>query len=299
VGVPLTAHPVCVDGLDTARLSVRDRRPLSHVPLTGTPEGAWFRRQVRQAETTRAWVWWGVLEKLWRDRHSLPILREGVRQATEDLARTREPRASTDQTVICKRLSTVQVDGDLAEWEGLPVYAGRNIVAPRSEADALANPQDLSYGFRAAWDDGHLYLAVDVTDDNVHNDQVSALIYNEDAVELWFSPLDNRATSLGFGDAQYTFGVRGQEYDTVSRQANGSAAKIAVKERPGGYVMEIAIPLAELMLSHLQAGYTIGFEVGVDDSDAQAGRDCQMLHFAPTADVFCNPAIWGNLRFER
>jgi len=297
--VPLTTYPVCVEGLDAARFSVRDRKAMSHVPLADTPDGAEFLQQVQKARRTRAWVWWGVCEKLWRDRHSLPILRECIRRASDDLAPGREERPPTEQLVICKRLSTVQVDGDLAEWQGLPAYEGRSIVAARSEADAARNDQDLSYAFRTAWDDERIYFAVAVTDENVHNDQAAALVYNEDAVELWFSALNNKTTSLGFGDAQYTFGVEGQEYDTVSRLANGSAAKTAVKKSPGGYVMEIAVPLSELMLSHLEAGHTIGSEIGVDDSDTQAGRDCQMLHFATTADVFCNPSTWGNLRFER
>ena len=299
VDVPLTTYPVCVEGLDGAHLAVTSRKAMSLVPLTDTQDGAAFLGQVRATRSTRAWVWWNVSEKLWRDRHSLPILRECLQRATEDLAQRRGHVSPTAPLVVCKRLSAVQVDGDLAEWRGLPGYEGRNAVAARTPADAVRNDEDLSYALKAAWDDERIYFAVDVTDDNVHNSQPAPLAYNEDAVELWFSALNSKTTSLGFGDAQYTFGVGGQEYDTVSRRANGSAANAAVKARPGGYMMEMAIPLSELMLSHLDAGYIVGFEVGVDDSDAQPGRDCQMLHFAASADVFCNPSIWGNLRFER
>ena len=299
VDVPFTTYPVCVEGLDATGFSVRDRKAVSHVPLADTPDGAEFLQRVEKARSTRGWVWWDVCERLWRDRASIPILRECIQRASDDLARGHEERPPAEQCVVCRRLGAVRVDGDLVEWQGLPAYEGKSIVAARSKADAQRNDQDLSYVFRTAWDDGCIYFAVEVTDENVHHGQAPTSVYNEDAVELWFSALNHKTTSPESGDAQYALGVEGQVYDTVSRVPNGSAAETAVRKRPGGYVMEVGLPLAELMLSHLEPGYTIGFEIGVDASDTQAGRDCQMLHCAGTADVFCNPSIWGNLRFER
>ncbi|MBI2299166.1 MAG: hypothetical protein HYU66_09535 [Armatimonadetes bacterium] len=92
VAVPLTGYPVCVEGLDFAHLAVRERQELSHAPLAETPDGAELLRAVERAGGTRARVWWNVCERLWRDRSSLPILRECIERARRDLARSREER---------------------------------------------------------------------------------------------------------------------------------------------------------------------------------------------------------------
>ena len=95
-----------------------------------------------------------------------------------------------------RRTAAIRVDGDLSEWAGVKgvsldqekfFFTGQGMSASK-----WRGPQDLSARFKVQWDDEYVYVAVEVTDDNVTEPHGSLVpgtdtgSWDDDGVELMF-----------------------------------------------------------------------------------------------------------------
>lgn len=158
------------------------------------------------------------------------------------------------------------VDGSLGEWTQPEL-----IVLKAGTADTVTfqqNPatSDISAEVRSFWDAGYLYLAAAVSDDKLYSD--SSAIWDDDSIEFGIDGADDQI-AYGIDDHQLTVSADGRIADLgVLLPADVRATfKLSVKQRTGGYDVEMAVPLAYLSVGSLSEGQLMGFTVGLNDDD--------------------------------
>jgi hypothetical protein len=187
----------------------------------------------------------------------------------------------------------IAIDGKTEAWAGMPAWPldatrevggqdGSSLHAPswKVPASLEGKAADASATFRLGWDEKNLYVLVDVTDPTpLHNLNPANRLWGGDAVELFFGvealeqdgdllPTDRQVT-LG---ADATLGSRTYVRGVGSQPSFSSLAL----PRPGGYLVEAAIPLGVLGLSPV-AGRKIRFDLGLDDSIDGKNRHAQLM----------------------
>jgi hypothetical protein len=96
-----------------------------------------------------------------------------------------------DTVYACARAPhAITVDGNLADWPELPVRVSTpdRVTYPGN----WSGPADCSFAFSTAYDDSFLYVAVNVTDDDLMVDRTDAL-WSQDSIAVC---LDGRERSL-------------------------------------------------------------------------------------------------------
>ncbi len=188
------------------------------------------------------------------------------------------------------------LDGDLADWAGVPSLSLNADRAIRVQGLAPV-PLDASATLQAAWDDANLYFAVRVYDDHVVVDSPDAP-WLDDAVEL---ALDGRHDHLRRWDAaplddhQFTVTATGAAYcDGVP----DPAVRVAPRRLVDGYALEIAIPRARLGGVPLAAGQIAGFNWSLSDDDDGGDVDARLFWLGRTPHTYAPDAGWGQVRFS-
>ena len=190
-----------------------------------------------------------------------------------------------------RRVQTPRViDGDLGDWIDTP--AASTLVI--GEADHVhqsgwySGPEDASALAYLTYDATWLHAAFVVTDDVARNGYAQPdAIYQADACGLVLTPSDPalmheqmRAYLFSPGD------FAGQPpLAHVARGIQPTAAKVASRHTPDGYVIEASIPRSELPFG-LDAEF--GIDVMLYDGDATlgAGKRDTILTWASTADRY-------------
>lgn len=179
--------------------------------------------------------------------------------------------------------SAIQIDGDLADWEGIEAHAissGHIWSGSVPGGDA-----DCSAVFRTAYDRTNLYVAVDVRDDvvvcNIAPDDVKGH-WRSDAVEICVDPSGRSDNTLTVFKAGIFPGTTAGREPRAARDADARQGVIE-KTAPGmrvasrftgrGYIIETAIPWSDMPGgTGPPAGESIGFNVIIYDGDeADAG----------------------------
>ncbi|MHC4566936.1 MAG: sugar-binding protein, partial [Planctomycetota bacterium] len=173
------------------------------------------------------------------------------------------------------------IDGDLSDWN-----LGAMIPAVLDAQEQLSDdspdkanwdsPEDNSAEFYLLWDDENIYIAAVVKDDRLSMNKTGNLIWNADAVEVFFSTLN--AVSGHDEHYQYGFNANEQTWNWDDMEGAGGAVDyltVASTETPEGYICEVSIPHAEITPFDWSAGSTIGFHPVIDDTD-NGDRELQM-----------------------
>jgi hypothetical protein len=166
-----------------------------------------------------------------------------------------------------------RIDGWLPEW---PTTGA--LVLDVSSADkyngVVDGAEDLSARVFSQWDYDYLYLAVRVKDSLLIADSGTSL-WHDDGVELG---LDGLNDYVGWqpDDHRYTVRIDGTLGDmgTIVEATN---AITALRELATGYQIEMAIPWGELGDVPVEAGRTVGFNVGLSDDDDGGGYDARLV----------------------
>ncbi len=106
-----------------------------------------------------------------------------------------------------------QIDGNLADWAGVPAYV-LNAERAYRVLWATPTPLDASATLQAAWDNAHLYFAVRVYDDAVRVDS-GAQPWQDDAVEIGLDGRHDHVRNWALDDdRQFTVTALGQIYES-------------------------------------------------------------------------------------
>ncbi len=200
-------------------------------------------------------------------------------------------------------VAPARIDGNLDDWRTTTTYPIANVVYGAAN---YSGASDLSGTFRIGWDYRALYVAVQVVDDHLVQNEHGAAIYKGDDVEI---QLD---TNL-YGDF-YINAVNGDDYQIglspgsppgTSPEAYlwyppGKAralpeVDVGVKLTTDGYVLEAAIPWTIIGFKPYP-GLKMGFAISIsDDDDPTRAVQQTMLSNDPYRTLL--PTSWGTLVF--
>jgi hypothetical protein len=151
----------------------------------------------------------------------------------------------------------VVLDGDLSEWanaQELPLLYGANYDP--------ADISDLKVSTRLMWDEGNLYVAVEVEDNEFYQPYSGDVVWMADSVELWIEK-SNWSFSLTPKGPQVFLDERPDKHlDAVVKEVPLAAVRSGNR-----VVYEAAYPAAEVPHIRLEAGSGVHFSLLVNDLD--------------------------------
>ena len=195
------------------------------------------------------------------------------------------------------------IDGDLSDWRTTVTYPIANVVYGAAN---YSGASDLSGTFRIGWDYRALYVAVQVVDDHLVQNEHGAAIYKGDDVEIQLDTNlygDFYVNALNADD--YQIGLSPGSPPGTSPEAYlwyppGKARSlpevdIGVKLTSTGYVLEAAIPWTIIGFKPYP-GLSMGFAISLsDDDDPTQAVQQTMLSNDPYRTLL--PTSWGTLVF--
>lgn len=207
---------------------------------------------------------------------------------------------------------TVSVDGDLSDW---PLVTWHKITHDMGWDKLPESDDDASLEFACAADDGNLYVALKIRDDEkCVNEDTGRNIFQDDSVEIYIDADNSKPTVYEPDVCQISIGrynvgrdpsnpmlndFRGWNWEGAA--ANETGTKAAVVDTDYGWAVEAAIPLAFFGI-RLADGTVIGFNVHLNDDDDQGERDHWLgwskTELADDVDTaYMNPSVFGQLKF--
>ncbi|NAS21549.1 1,4-beta-xylanase [Herbidospora sp. NEAU-GS84] len=149
---------------------------------------------------------------------------------------------------------------------------------------------------RALWSpSGVLYVLAKVTDPVLSEESPNA--WEEDSVEIFVDPENNKTKGYDDDDGQYRISFTGAEsiggtFDAFAIRGNLTSA---VSRTSAGYVVEAAIKLPTVTLSRDRV---LGFDVQINDATG-AARTAAVTWHDPTGQSYLSTARWGVLRLGK
>lgn len=200
------------------------------------------------------------------------------------------------ESLACPRVKgPLAINGDIAAWKA----AGANVFAIPQRTKAFnaypPNPKypntipwggtnDLSATMALAYDTGTLYLGFDITDDCFAPAATVASAWQGDGMQIYFDPWQagHALIKAGAQDEDQELDIwPGSDPPTVYRAVKPGfqiaftklgvvpAIKSSLTKRPGGYVIQLAIPETELAPLALKPGAAFGLSFIINDSDGE------------------------------
>jgi hypothetical protein len=187
---------------------------------------------------------------------------------------------------VAVRASTpVMVDGSLSDWSGATAVP---LSGPASSATAYLS-----------WDATNLYVAFNVADATPNAIQTvrdASALWADDGIEIYVDTLGDRAATMQPDD--YQFQVNRIDTQGDLRGAGGwkdpswnGVWSSAVAAQPGGYVVEVAIPWAQIGVTPV-SGMIIGVDLVVNDSAATYTT----YDWAGISGGYGRPSLWKRVR---
>jgi len=190
---------------------------------------------------------------------------------------------------IYKTTTAITIDGSIdAAWTNASVVG---VTATKVVQGAITNTADLSGTYKALWDNTYLYILADITDDTKINDSQNS--YDDDAVEVYIDINNDKATSYGSNDRQFTFGWN--DGTTVGVLPSGSSitgVTYSVVARTGGYILEARIPWS-IVSATPAVDQKIGIDFMVNDDDDNGTRDAKLSWNSATDNAYQDPSLFG------
>ena len=186
---------------------------------------------------------------------------------------------------ISRPAHTVVVDGDLSEWNGAtPVWL---TASAHRELGEITDAADLEGRFRFAWDKSYLYLAAQITDDDVVANLQGDQIWKEDLIELFLDPDEK---GLVWGDPRdLQIGLNAGAEDGTARSWAWFQGFDPTKRNliifnairvPGGYQLEAAISW-QLIGVTPQHGLAFGLSPALHDVDSDGSEGKLNWYYLP------------------
>ncbi|HIQ21887.1 MAG TPA: hypothetical protein EYH34_11730 [Planctomycetes bacterium] len=186
------------------------------------------------------------------------------------------------------------IDGDLSDWSDVPgamtLDRAEQVVWGRG---AWTGPADLNGTVWLAWRRDHLFLAADVTDDQLRQTQRGDGIWKGDHIELYLDVSPDREPArdaFGAGQFQWAFSpgnfqstgdaladCRPEAYCFRPRGTTTRGVKVAARKTETGWTIEAAIPWSVLGVETPTDGMTVHFEIGLSDTDSLEPRQESLM----------------------
>jgi hypothetical protein len=214
------------------------------------------------------------------------------------------PGVPPGAVIAVRRDTPPQVDGDLGDWENRDLATSSFRVYAVNGWDGT---DDLTAAWRLAWDDAHLYVAVDVIDDTHVQTQSGELMYRGDSVEIQVDTAPQRnATAVSpdtyqlllspgnFGDlSPSAFRFRGTGEGRIVG-APGHGIAVAAQQAGDGYTLEARIPWADLGVTPAP-GMVLGIALNANDNDSSGAAVQEVMKSHVAGRTLTNPSSWGSL----
>jgi len=181
------------------------------------------------------------------------------------------------------------LDGDLSDW---PAWDSIDVnrATAFSFSGLVGSTSDLSATVRSGWVADTLYFAIQVSDDVIVTD--SADVWRDDGVEIGLDGLRD-GQAWGGDDHQYTLVADGRVTD---RGVVVTDVLAAAGRFPGGYTIEVGIPISKLIPGAPISGTVMAFTVGVHDDDDGGNWDAYLIWEGTSTSS--SPALFGSLVFS-
>lgn len=200
-------------------------------------------------------------------------------------------------------MSAPTIDGNLNEWGALPAYDSPFLVYNDSAWD---RSQDVSVLWQLGWDSTNLYVATQVTDDRHVQTQTGNQIYRGDSLEIQIDT--DRATDNGdsLTPDEYQVSLSPGDFGALPASANlgqgtgggsmfdapgGHRIRVAARPAADGYVVEAAMPWADLGLTP-SAGRPMRIALSVNDNDLLGEAVQEAMYSNAPNRRFLDPTTW-------
>ncbi len=186
--------------------------------------------------------------------------------------------------------SNIVIDGTIdAAWDAV---SGQSFANNLIQGE-VSSPNDLSGTFKLLWDNSYFYVLGEITDDFKENDSES--IYEDDGVEVYFDYGNDKQSTYGSDDVQYSFGWDDTNF-SISGSGNIATDGIdfSIVSTTDGYVFEARFPWATLGGS-ASPDAIHGFDFHVNDDDNGGGRDGKLSWNATEDNAWQSPALFGDI----
>mgnify|MGYP001106446084 CR=1 FL=1 len=178
------------------------------------------------------------------------------------------------------------VDGEPGDW-----YQGGGMRFDATNATTVLGPSpapaadDLAAVVFSRWSSDRLYLLVEIDDERV--------VPTGDRLYLALDGLDD---NLGDGDDDHLLSIGADGSLTNPWHPDQTGAFLgAVGTRPGGWVVELAVPATVLGRQAWAAGATVGFNLALADDDG-AGEEHTLILEGRRLDA--RPGVFGTIRLR-
>lgn len=204
--------------------------------------------------------------------------------------------AMAEQLMAVRAPKSMNIDGKLTEWDKAKKYAIKidsveYIVA--GDVSEYKGSKDISAVFYVMWDDEYLYVAADVTDDELYVDYTGSYLFQSDGIQIFvsFDGVGHGRTSYSTLDFQFGFapGVDGgfPEHHVWNNSFPFTDLQYESAITKDGYIIEVAIPAYELDVE-LDRGMILGLDVGVTDTDYPNKPQQNYLMYSKFGDGWAN-----------
>jgi hypothetical protein len=202
------------------------------------------------------------------------------------------------------RVGPIRIDGDLADWAGVPATTTNSRARVTYGPEHWTGPDDLALTTRLGFDDKNLYMAFDVTDDVIVTAGPSD--WERDGVEIFWDPRPQGQRTPPFqGLCRHVVIPVPETADpprlTVlpANSISPTALDVACVRRPGGYVIELAVPFDAIANGwRPSADTTLYFEALVNDKDKTEGKDLSNLVLSGADDASRQTSGYARLTFR-
>ncbi|MCD6497082.1 MAG: right-handed parallel beta-helix repeat-containing protein [Deltaproteobacteria bacterium] len=189
------------------------------------------------------------------------------------------------------------IDGLLGEYDGAPEI---RFTIPDTNTEGM---------FRLLWDDTALYIAVQVSDDDLNADvmQHDGALWSDDAMEIMFDTLNDLGATQESNDYKIIVNVFGTQGDwraltqddweptyTSAVLTDGTINDGARNDH--GYTIEVAIPWSEWGIAVPSNGDVWGMDMALDDKDA-SGVSQTAWNNSDKGSIN-DPDGWGRMTFS-
>ena len=190
---------------------------------------------------------------------------------------------------IYKTATPITIDGTVdAIWNNASVVSAS---ATKLLSGTVTNAADLSGNFKALWDNTNLYVLANVSDDVLKHDSQNA--YDDDGIEVYVDINNDKATTYGANDVQYSFDWNnGTTIGVLPSGRLTTGISYAIVTVTGGYAVEASIPWSTLQGTPA-VNQLVGIDFMINDDDDGGTRDGKLSWNASSDSAWTDPSKMG------